>query len=243
MPKDLSIYKVKDTSDKTHIKKELIFDLPMRIAICGRSLLSGKTNLLTNLLCREEFYLNDFEGENIYVVSESIHEDNKMKAIIKCKDIPEENLFNHYNEEELDSLFDVLEEEFIENEKAGIKNKHKLWVFDDIAHTGSLKGTNYGVLSRVLFRGRHILLSVIFLTQKYSFINTALRVNFSGLILFNTNNQELELVEADHNYLKTKKEFMDMFRNNIKENHSFLCINYSNPKAEMYLDNIFNIIK
>ena len=38
-----------------------------------------------------------------------------MKAIIKCKDIPEENLFNHYNEEELNSLFDVLEEEFIEN--------------------------------------------------------------------------------------------------------------------------------
>jgi hypothetical protein len=193
-------------------------------------------------MCREQFYLNDFEGENIYIISESIHEDKKMKAIIDCKDIPEENLFKKYNEEELNSLFDVLEEEFINNEKQGIKNKHKLWIFDDIAHTGELKSHNYGVLSRVLFRGRHILLSVIFLTQKYSFINTALRVNFSGLILFNTNNQELELVEADHNYLKNKKQFLDMFRDNVSSNHSFLVINYSNPKDEMYMDNLFNKI-
>jgi hypothetical protein len=50
------------------------------------------------------------------------------------------------------------------------------------------------------------------------------------------------MIEADHNYLETKKEFMKMFRNVMNEKHSFLVVNYTNSKEQRYLDKNFDVI-
>jgi hypothetical protein len=42
MPKHLEIYKVIDKADNYYTKKDLIFDLPLRIGIIGASQRSGK---------------------------------------------------------------------------------------------------------------------------------------------------------------------------------------------------------
>ena len=114
MPKTLSIYKVKDEADKYYTKKDLIFDIPFRLLIVGKSQLSGKSNILVNLLLRDEFYNKDFNGENIFLVSPSIKNDEKIKKIIKIKEIPEENLFTEYDEDVLKELYKMLEEEYEE---------------------------------------------------------------------------------------------------------------------------------
>ena len=63
------------------------------------------------------------------------------------------------------------------------------------------------------------------------------------MVIFNTSNKELELIEAENNFLDDKKSFIKMFRDNVKNKHDFLAINYSNEYEELYLDKNFEVIK
>jgi len=242
MPKTLSIYKVKDEAETYYTKKDLIFDVPFRLLIVGKSQLSGKSNILVNLLLRDEFYNKDFEGSNIFLVSPSITNDEKLKKIIKVKEIPEENLFLDYDEDILKELYKMLQDEYEEAKANGEKPQNKLIIFDDMSYNGALKSKQHGVINKIMSNGRHINLSCIQTSQKYSDLLTSSRENCNGAIFFNCSNKQLELIEADHNYLGSKKEFMNMFRNVMNEKHSFLVVNYTNPKEQRYLDKNFDVI-
>jgi hypothetical protein len=242
MPKTLAIYKVKDEAETYYTKKDLIFDVPFRLLIVGKSQLSGKSNILVNLLLRDEFYNKDFDGENIFLVSPSITNDEKLKKIIKVKEIPEENLFLEYDEDVLKQLYQMLQDEYEEAKEAGEKPQNKLIIFDDMSYNGALKAKQHGIINKIFSNGRHINLSIITTAQKYSDLLTSSRENANGAIFFNCSNKQLELIEADHNYLGSKKEFMNMFRKVMNEKHSFLVVNYTNPKEQRYLDKNFDVI-
>jgi hypothetical protein len=242
MPKTLSIYKVKDQAETYYTKKDIIFDIPFRLLIVGKSQLSGKSNILVNLLLRDEFYNNDFDGSNIFLVSPSITNDEKLKKIIKVKEIPEENLFLEYDEDVLKELYQMLQDEYEEAKANGEKPQNKLIIFDDMSYNGALKAKQHGIINKIFSNGRHINLSIITTAQKYSDLLTSSRENANGAIFFNCSNKQLELIEADHNYLGSKKEFMNMFRKVMDEKHSFLVVNYTNPKEQRYLNKDFDVI-
>ena len=72
-----NIKKIKDVYDKSIVTKKLLFDMPFRIGLTGRSG-SGKTNILVNLL-DDDFYGKDFDdSSNIYIISGSLSSDNKQ---------------------------------------------------------------------------------------------------------------------------------------------------------------------
>ena len=237
------IYKVKDKSETYYTKKETIFDLPMRILIIGKSQASGKSNFLLNLILRPEYYGNDFKGENIYIISPSLDTDNKLNSLVEVKDIPEENQMQEYDEDVLKELYNILEEEYKEAVSEGRKPENKLVIFDDMSFSGALKAKQFGIVNKLFMNGRHLNISTIITAQKYSDISTGARENCTGIILFNCTNKQLDLIEKDHNYFKSKKDFFNMFRDATSEKHSFLAINYTNPKNEMYQDSNFNVIK
>ena len=62
---------MKDRGEKHYTHKPMLFDIPFKIIVVGRSQLARKTNFLGNLLLRKEYYLDDFKGEDIYLVSPS----------------------------------------------------------------------------------------------------------------------------------------------------------------------------
>lgn len=237
MPKELSMYKAKDKADTYYTKKEHIFDLPCRLLIVGASQRSGKSNCVLNMIVRSEFYGNDFNGDDIFIVSGSLENDEKLKNLVKVKEIPEENLMLEYDEEILTELYDMLKEEYnqaIENKE---KPKNKLIVFDDMSYDGSLKAKSHGIINKMYMNGRHINLSTIITSQKYgSDIPTGIRENANGLILFKCSNKQLDLIESDHNYLLNKKDFQKMFRDATDEKHTFFVVNYTNDKNSMYQD-------
>ena len=78
--KDYTILKIKDKSDSyyTHLKD--IFDIPFRLVIVGKSFLSGKSTLILNMLLRDKFYKDHFDGENIYIISNN-KMDNKIRIL------------------------------------------------------------------------------------------------------------------------------------------------------------------
>lgn len=239
---------MKDSLGTYQTKKENLFDLPMRLVINGRSLLSGKSTVLLNLLLRpyddtdidgKEMYKNDFDGKNIYLVNPSMHYDDKFAAIIKAKRIPEGNLFFKYDEDELTELYERLREQYEEEKETG-KVSNKLIVLDDCAFDGSLKSHNAGIIARLFCNGRHLNISVIVTAQKYSQVSTVARENASGLILFESSAKQRELISEDHAVVK--KDFDRMYRDATREKHSFLIINYSNPIERRFMNSNFEPI-
>jgi hypothetical protein len=245
MSNKLAIYKVIDGAEDYYIKKERIADVPFRSLIIGRSYFSGKSNLLCNLLCRDEFYGKEFSGKNMFIVSPSIDNDEKLQKLIKVKEIPDVNLMRAFDEKQITELYEMLAEEYEEAVEEGKKPEQKIIIFDDISYSGAFKSKNKGgIMARLFSNGRHILVSSILCAQKYSTIGTDLRENASFVMVFNSSNKQLELIEADHNVLtEGKKAFMKMFRKSLEKPHSFFVINYSNKLEDRYMDSEFNSLK
>ena len=239
--KGLEILKVKDTNEKHYKKKGDLFDLSFRLLIVGKSFLSGKTNLMTNLLLRDEdkLYKNDFLGENIYLVSPSAHTDHKMKMIIEEKDIPPCNVMTEFDNDIIDALYENCKDDFNEKVQNGDKPENVLFIFDDMSAGGNLKKNKTGALEKIFCNGRHILASCIVTGQQYIQIPTCARENCTACILFKMTDRQLDVVTEEHNFLDNKRDFRKMFRKVTDEPHSFLCVNYSNPPEKMYMNREF----
>ena len=236
----MDIYKVKDKDEKHYIIKDKLSSLPCRILIVGKSQLSGKTNLLINLLCRDgkNFYKNDFKGENIYLVSASIGTDNKLDKLINFKEIPDENLVNGYDEETLKEIYQEVEQKHKEEPK-----DHFLIILDDVSFSGGLKAKLNGIISRIFSNGRHINLSCILTSQKYTDILPTCRENMTQGFFFNCSNKQLDLITDDVNYLSDNKTFKKMFRSVMTKPHAFFIVNFFKPVHEMYMNEKFEVIK
>ena len=99
------------------------------------------------------------------------------------------------------------------------------------------------IISKLFCNSRKFLVNIVLLSQLYTHITPTIRTNSTVIFVFNTNLQSLEAVEADNNYLETKKQFLKMFRDNVKTKFQFLLINYSNEYADLYLDSEFKSIE
>jgi hypothetical protein len=234
------IFKVKDKTDINH-KEMPIWDLPFRLLINGKSQLSGKTTLLLNLLMNPQFkYDNTFDGEDIYLISDN-KLDNKLKILMDYKDIPAENLMP-YDEKDLENLYEELEEKFQEEMSQDGKAKNRLLIFDDVGYSGNLKNKNYGIITKLIANGRHLNLSQIYTSQRFTMVSTSLRSNLTGAILFNTSAKELDLIAEDFNYLENKRDFIKMFRRETAKPRNFLVINFTNPNS-IYMNTKFQTIE
>tara|TARA_R110001583_G_scaffold34285_5_gene115365 strand:- start:893 stop:1627 length:735 start_codon:yes stop_codon:yes gene_type:complete len=241
MKKNYKILKVRDKNDSYYTPIERLFDLPFRLLINGKSQLSGKTTIVLNLLLNPVFgYDKLFDGDDIYIVSNN-KLDNKLALMADKLDIPEDNRFE-YDEDYLEILYDDMEESFMEETMEGGKPQNRLIIFDDCGYSGSLKNKQSGIISKLICNGRHLNLSQIYTSQRFSQVSTTLRTNLTGAILFNTSMKELELITEDMNYMSTKKEFIKTFRETTKEPRQFMVVNFSNKPEEMYMNTEFEPI-
>ncbi len=238
------ILKVKDKTDKFYTEVPGLFDVPCRLLINGKSQLSGKTTIILNLLANPDFpYHKMFKGENIYVISNN-KLDNKLKMLADRLDIPEGNM-EMFDDNFLEILYQNLEEEFNEEILGGGKPANKLIIFDDCGYSGSLRNMSKGnIVDRMICNGRHINLSQIYTSQKYTQCSTCLRTNITGAILFGTSSREVDAITEDMNYFENRKDFVKMYREHTKKPRSFIVVNYSsglNPD-KMYYDMNFKPI-
>lgn len=249
--KSSAIIKMKDSAEDLRVHKEDLFDLPMRLLVIGRSQLSGKTNLVGNLMLRpygkeddhigQQLYRYDFRGNNIYIVCPSTVVDDKWQAIIDGKKIPDGNIYHSYDEDELDALYDRLSEQYDREKAEGKKPEQKLVIMDDVSWSGDLKGKLHGVINKFACNGRHRLISWIITSQKLSDVATTLRENMTGAIIYSCSQKQLELFYNDVG-MCPKTEFCKAFREVTNKRHTFMVINYSNPHDKMFMDSDFNPI-
>ena len=234
--KDYSILKVKDKTDTYYTKHDL-FDLSFRLIIVGKSFLSGKSTIILNLLLRDKFYKNHFDGDNIYIISNNAM-DNKMRILKQEKEISPDN-FMEFNEGSLEMIYDKIEEQALQAVSDNEIPVNSIIIFDDCAFDKTTKFSN--TLCRLMSQGRHINCSVLITAQKLTQLNTTIRSNCSGAILFSNSARELDAISDDFNYLSNKRDFIRLFRGATKERNSFLVVNFSND--DLYLDSNFKKIE
>ena len=236
--KDFIIEKMRDNTDSYVTKKNNnLFDLPMRLLFIAKTG-DSKSTTLGNMLLKEEGYKLDFTPDKIFIFSGSLKGDAKINTIVNQLDIPQENLFDGYDDDVLNVVYEMLIEDYTDNIDEGITNKrllNSLIIFDDLAFNGTLKAANKENLIKKLFmNSRKFLVSVIVISQKYSSIGTELRENASGLIIGKASNKQVDLIEQDHNYLENKKQFRAIFKEATDVPYGKLVINFSKP--ELYFD-------
>tara|TARA_R110002153_G_scaffold239330_1_gene393791 strand:- start:701 stop:1444 length:744 start_codon:yes stop_codon:yes gene_type:complete len=234
------IQRLKDKSDSNVIDKGLIDNVPFRCLLCGASGL-GKTNFLANMILKNEWYNKEFYGDDIYIFS-PLKNDNKMHTIISQKEIPESNIFTEFDEDILKEIYDLSVREFEERTNAKKRIYNKLIILDDLSYSGVLRAKQMGQINRVFCNGRKHNISIIITSQKYTQISPVQRSNFTSAVLYNTANSQVEAIEMDVNFLKTRKAFKKMFRDNVDEKRDFLYVNFSNEKKDIYLNKDFKVI-
>ncbi len=231
-------------------KKYPLPDIPFKIAVVGKSQISGKTELIRNLLDRPmnendihgQGYRHDFKGSDIYIISPSYGIDDILGDIADSKNIPEGNIMIFYDEEVITRLYNKIEQDCIKAKREGDKPPNVLIYFDDVAFSGVFKKKIYGIINKIASNGRHINLSMIVTAQKYSSLSTSLRENLSCAIFFGCSEGQLELIMDDHCSIP-KKDFKAIFRNFTSlEPHSFLVFNYSAPLDKFFMDERFKPI-
>ena len=241
MNKNYKILKVRDKCDSYYTKIDTLFDLPMRLLINGKSQNSGKTTIILNLLLNPNYpYHDKFDGDDIYIISNN-KLDNKLEMLADKLDIPEPNRME-YDEDHIELLYDDWEEAFQEETMDGGLPKNRLVIFDDCGYSGSLKNKQAGIISKLICNGRHLNLSQIYTSQRFSQVSTTLRTNITGAILFNTSMKELDLISDDMNFMNNNKDFIKMFRKTTEQPRSFLAVNFSNPPETLYMDSEFKPI-
>lgn len=235
--KGVKIYRCKDKKENFYKSKGDLFDLPARLLLVGRSQYSGKSNMLLNLLAQNDTRLYKDDFSDIYIFSNSIKTDTKIKNIILQHEVPPENQFEEYDEDAIKAIFELTEQEYNESIANKEKPKHTLVILDDIGDKSKSKNKN-NIVDEIFTRGRHINLSVFILLQTYTMASTTQRNNASGLILWDTSDKELDRIATEHSIFQNKT-FKSMFRTVTITPFSYLVINYSNPKSSRYLNKDF----
>tara|TARA_R110000744_G_scaffold334898_2_gene440247 strand:+ start:320 stop:1066 length:747 start_codon:yes stop_codon:yes gene_type:complete len=238
----LKIRKVRDTGEKFYTDKGPVLPpIPLRALAVGRSQSSGKTNLGVALFSDKNLYGNDYSGDDIYIFSNSLNSDEKLKRFIKFKKIPADNLFDAYDEELITELYNNIYEDYTEAIRDKEKPKNVLLYLDDIAFSGAFKKNRYGTINRIFSNGRHILLSIFITLQSYTSALTSIRENANAIFLFSMSNRQLDLVADDH-AITSNKLFKRMFRDATKEKYSFMLINYNNPAKQRFINKDFEVL-
>ena len=239
MPK---IRKVIDDSDNNVIDMGILPNVRFFGLLVGKTG-CGKTNLLINLLLNPEFgYDKIFKGENMYIFSGSLNSDEKIKKLIEVKEIPDENLYDAVDDDELNRLYNKLEEQYMERKEDDLPVEYPLILLDDLSFTGGFPGKRFNALVRFAQNSRKLGISVLVTTQYYSQILPSIRANISFAILYQCSQKNLEQIVDEHNFYKKRNMFIDMFRTNVKDKRDFIVVNYDNKIENLYLDKDFNSI-
>ena len=240
MKPNYKIVPMRDVSDSYRVKKDRLFNLPIRLLICGKSDLSGKTTLVSNLLCM--YYNKDFNPEDIYIISPSATSDEKWKMVIEFLEIPPSNVFPDYDEGAMKVLYEYLKDEYNNSVDKKEKPTHKLIIFDDLGSSDELSKKCNKTVNKIANNGRHYLISCIMLNQYYVQCNPNFRANVSGVILFWCTPKQAETIYYDHGAGMSKKDFLKKFYKATKEDHDFFTVNYSNKPDERYMHNFDDFI-
>ena len=192
---------------------------PFSMMISGRSG-SGKTNVLLNILTKDNMYNKYFHYIVVYSPTAGKYDD-----LYKVLKLPEENFKNDFSAEDLANLIESRKQLI---DKKGIewvvKNSRVLIILDDVIANRDFLNSPEALKMFALLR--HYQVAIIVLMQSYNKLPRALRINSNATIVFPSTQSEVEVLldEITPSGL-TKKQFTKVIEYCTDGRYDFLYIN------------------
>lgn len=201
-----------------NMRQGIIATFPSMWLIVGRSG-CGKSTVVQFLLDNEEFMGGFFNRIKLFSPT------GKMDDIAKQLHLSDDDIETNPSQETLLSLLDEQQEEI---ESKGIEEAsktHRLLVLcDDII--SSTQFLNSPAFVKVASMGRHYLTSTLICAQSYTKIPRVVRLQAKAVIFFPSNQDEVDLIVADHCPPHTHKQvFRNMVEYATSNLYDFLHIN------------------
>lgn len=215
-----------DNIKKTYLAhdKRVIPCHHFRALLIGASM-SGKTNLISNLLCRHEMLQDYFD--KIYIFCPTYHSDMNYRAI-------EEN-----TPEGVIEVFDTLDEEALStilHEQHALVEQHKehsphvLFIFDDCVSEKNIQNKD---LQKIFTRGRHANASSIIVGQQFKSIPKIIRNQASNVFVFKVNNSDIDAIAEEYENLHAdKNKVKTMLKDALNESYGYFHINRQEPDSK-----------
>lgn len=238
----LKINKMIDKSDEFTIdRKDNLPSLPCRTIIVGKTGAS-KTTLLGNLLLKKEMYFGAWKPENMYIFS-PLQNDFKMEKIIETLKIDDMNIITEFDDEILGAILDKITDDYELRVSMKKTPKHSCIILDDLSFGAHLRKNLYNNLSRAFCNTSRKMLCSIFVTaQYYNHILPVCKNNSSAVFFYHASLKQVENFMEDHNMLRDKKKFKELFFDNVKEKRDWLLVDYSKDSSNMYINKDFETI-
>ena len=219
-------------TDKTDVKQcagaesGIVPKHPFRGYIIGASG-SGKTNLLLNLLTRDEFYKGYFDS--ICVISPTANGlDQSYKVLEQAN--PQRVLY--FNNPDVSILKRIEKVQKKEINKNGLKNAEKcLVILDDII--SYKKFMNSKILLKFAVMSRHFNVSIFLLSQAYHRVPKSIRLNMSCFYFFRGSQKECQVLCEDlcaPSY--SNRKFIGLINHATKNRYEFLKVDLNTPIEE-----------
>jgi len=177
---------------------------------------SGKTNLLTNILLRDEFYKD--VHDNVTIMSNTIEQDVTGRFLKQACDC-----YTGYSDEVLGGIIQQ-QKSFDDDDRPFIG-----MVFDDIL--GSLKRNSY--LNSLVTRSRHFGIGLLAISvQSFKAVGPVIRNNTNAFICLNLQNMsELDKISSEYNGMYGGDEkFRKIYHKATEQRYDFLFLDLqSNP--------------
>jgi len=211
---------------------------PFSMVISGRSG-SGKSQLLLNILSRDEMYGSYFHC--IIVFSPTA---NDLDDTYSTLNLPKDNFIKDFDRKILENILDN-RKNLIKDKGINYVSKYSrvLLIFDDmIAEKQFLESPENLKLFTLL---RHYLCSVIILSQSFKKIPRSIRINANFLAIFPSLESEiLIMLEEITPSGVTKKDFRNILNYCTSDKYSFLSVNNHadlNKRIKKNLNETINI--
>lgn len=173
---------------------------------------SGKSYLLIQMLLSKDCFKGKFD--EVIIINPTIDYDEKYKVVKFSR------VYREFSTELLDSLITEFEERKKENSKYNV-----LLILDDcISQTDFKNNMANHPLNTMAVNGRHIGLSLVILSQKWSAISSYIRVQLDYIILFEFKNQyEIDALYKEYGE-GCKEEFKKLLADVYTKRHDTLLI-------------------
>ena len=179
--------------------------------ICIAQSGGGKTNVVKNLITRDEYGYKQHFGDDIFVISETLELDGSWDDV----ELPEHHKTKEWDEERLDEIIKYSAE----------STNGTLIVFDDLVCSDAINKYRSTLLDRIFMLGRHSKVNAIFTTQKYNALSPKMRANATHTLcwgvptvserkMFLDDNADVDGVEERFEYA-TKEPFSFLYINRL----------------------------
>ncbi len=217
MASELSVINLHKNDEPHHPLPHDFLPDPLR---CYRMLVfspsnSGKSNLIKNLIVRDEFGYSKYYKQNIFLFSPTIHDD----PIWKDLKLPKTHLYDEWDEKIVENIMAYASQ-----------HSGALLILDDmITSSDAVNGKRGNLLKELFYQGRHHKISIILVSQKLKDIPLGMRINSTHIICFNLRNKnEEEAFLSENNYID---ELPEKYNQATTEKYHFLYINKETGKA------------